>query len=109
MEEVTKKVTVEILRSNPGTDQEPLFKTYDIPLEGKSSVLNALNYIVENLDPTLGYYSSCRIGKCTGCAIVVNGENRLACTTPVKGDLRLEPLRKFKVIKDLVVEDSKKG
>ncbi len=108
MEEVTKKFTVEILRSKPGTDQEPRFTTYEVPLVGKCSILNALNYIAENLDPTLGYYSSCRIGKCTGCAIVVNGENRLACTTPVEGDLKLEPLKKFKIIKDLVVEDSKK-
>ena len=108
MEEVSKKVTVEILRSSSGPDQKPRFTTYEVPLVGKCSILNALNYISENLDPTLGFYSSCRIGKCTGCAIVVNGENRLACTTPVLGDLKLEPLRKFKIIKDLVVEDSKK-
>jgi len=108
MEKITKKVKVEISRSTAGSDQEHRFMTYEVPLVGKSSILNVLNYIVENLDPTLGYYSSCRIGKCTGCAIVVNGKNRLACTTPVEGDLKLEPLKKFKIIKDLVVENSKK-
>jgi succinate dehydrogenase/fumarate reductase iron-sulfur protein len=108
MEEVTKKVKVAILRSKPGTDEKQELKTYEVPLIGKSSILNVLNYISENLEPALGYYSSCRIGKCTGCAIVVNGKNRLACTTPVIGDLTLEPLKKFKIIKDLVVEDLKK-
>lgn len=108
MEEATKKVTVKILRSKSETDQKPEFATYEVLLAGKCSILNVLNYIADNLDPSLGYYSSCRIGKCNGCAIVANGKNRLACTTPVLGDLELEPLKRFKIIKDLVVETSKK-
>ena len=39
-----------------------------------------------------------------GCQVVVNGKVKLACTTPVVGNIVLEPLRRFKVIKDLVVE-----
>lgn len=108
MAEETKTVNVRILRSRPGSDQEPVYQAYEVSLVGKNSILNVLNYIAENLDPTLGYYSSCRIGKCTGCTIVVNGANKLACTTPVEGDITLEPLKRFKVIKDLVVDASEK-
>ena len=108
MGEETKTVSVRILRSSPGSDQEAGYQSYEVPLVGKNSILNVLTYIAENLDPTLGYYSSCRIGKCTGCSIVVNGSNKLACTTPVEGDIKLEPLKRFRVIKDLVVDASEK-
>jgi succinate dehydrogenase/fumarate reductase iron-sulfur protein len=104
MAEKVKKINVKILRSKPWEGKKPKYETYKVPLEGKSSILNVLNYIAENLDPTLGFYSSCRIGKCMGCQVMVNGKARLACTTPVAGNITLEPLRKFKVIKDLVVE-----
>ncbi len=102
-----KKIKVKILRSKPWEGKKAKYETYEVPLNGKMSVLNALAYVAENLDPTLGFYSSCRIGKCMGCQIVVNGKVKLACTTPVGGNMVLEPLRRFKVIKDLVVE--KKG
>jgi fumarate reductase (CoM/CoB) subunit B len=104
MVEKKKKIDVKILRSKPWEKNKPKFETYKVPIEGRMSILNVLNYIAENLDPTLGFYSSCRIGKCAGCQVVVNGKVRLACTTPVMGNITLEPLRKFKVIKDLVVE-----
>lgn len=107
MAEKVKKINVKILRSKPWEGKKPKYETYKVPFKGKSSILNVLNYIAENLDPTLGFYSSCRIGKCAGCQVVANGKVRFACTTLVEGDITLEPLRKFKVIKDLVVE--KKG
>jgi succinate dehydrogenase/fumarate reductase iron-sulfur protein len=104
MTEKTKEIDVKILRSKPWEGKNPEYKTYKVPLESKMSILNVLVYIAENIDPTLGFYSSCRIGKCAGCQVVVNGKVRLACVTLVEGDITLEPLRKFKVIKDLVVE-----
>ncbi len=108
MAQKTRKINVKILRFKPWEDKKPRFVTYKVHIHGKSSILNVLNYISENIDPTLGFYSSCRIGKCMGCQVVVNGKVRLACTTPVEGDIVLEPLRKFKVIKDLVVERREK-
>lgn len=104
MAEETKKVNVKVLRSRPWTGENPRYEAYHVRVDGKTSVLNVLNYVSENLDPTLGFYSSCRIGKCMGCQLVVNGRVKLACTTLVEGDIELEPLGKFKVIKDLVVD-----
>jgi fumarate reductase (CoM/CoB) subunit B len=104
MAENTKEINVKILRSKPWESKKSEYQTYNVPLESKMSILNVLVYIAENLDPTLGFYSSCRIGKCAGCQVVVNGKVRLAGVTLVEGDIILEPLRKFKVIKDLVVE-----
>jgi fumarate reductase (CoM/CoB) subunit B len=104
MAEEIKKVNVKILPSKPWEGGEPKYETCQVPLEGKTSVLNVLVYISENLDPTLGFYSSCRTVKCLGCHVVVNRKLKIACTTPVEGDIKVEPLRKFKVIKDLVVD-----
>ncbi len=108
MKETTKIVNVEVQRSKPWLDEKPSFVTYQVPLEGKTSVLNALTYISDNVDPTLGFYCSCRIGKCLGCSVVVNGEVKLACTTPVETDIRVEPLKNTRVIKDLVVGQKEK-
>ena len=104
----TKKINVKILRSKPWEGKKTKYETFKVPLEGKTSVLNVLNYIAENLDSTLAFYSSCRIGKCAGCQVVINGKVGLACSTLVKGDISLEPIRRGKVIKDLVVETKDK-
>jgi succinate dehydrogenase/fumarate reductase iron-sulfur protein len=104
MDEEKKSVSMTILRSKPGKTDEPAPETYQVPIEGKTSVLNALDYIFENLDPSLGYYSSCRIGKCMGCQVVVDGKVCFACTTLIRGDIKVEPLKNFKVIKDLVLD-----
>lgn len=108
MAEEKKSVNITILRTRPGKTDEPISETYQVPIEGKTSVLNALDYIFENLDPSLGYYSSCRIGKCMGCQVVVDGKVRFACTTLIQGDITVEPLKKFKVIKDLVLDRREK-
>jgi fumarate reductase iron-sulfur subunit len=61
-------------------------------------------------DPTLSYRFACRVGICGSCAMVVNGRPRWTCRTRVSevagddGQLRLEPLRNFTVVKDLAVE-----
>jgi succinate dehydrogenase/fumarate reductase iron-sulfur protein len=104
MDEV-KKITVECFRFNPEEDSEPTYKKYEIPFVEDSSVLDALRYIYENLDPSLAFYSSCRRGVCARCNIRVNGKPCLACGEKVMGDLRLEPVKTDKVIRDLKMDD----
>ena len=43
-------------------------------------MLDALNHIKDNLDGTLSYRWSCRMGICGSCGMMVNGEPKLACT-----------------------------
>jgi succinate dehydrogenase/fumarate reductase-like Fe-S protein len=97
-----KKIKVDIKRSSGAL--EGLETHFEVPLEEGMSVLNALEYISRNLDPTLAFYSSCRIGKCMGCVMKINGERGLACTTVVEGDIRLEPDDRSPLIRDLVVD-----
>ncbi|MEW6524415.1 MAG: 2Fe-2S iron-sulfur cluster-binding protein [Bacillota bacterium] len=97
-------VTVRVRRHNPGLEGEPYFQQYTVPLDRGATVLSVLRYIYEELDRSLAYYCSCRIGRCAGCHVSVNGKTRLACTTAVRGDLVLEPMPGYPVVKDLVVD-----
>ena len=102
-----KQFKIKILRYNPEKDKKPLWKNYDLDVEGDSTVLDVLNEIHWNIDGTLSFRRSCRSAICGSCAMKVNGRNILACETPVHGfkgkKLRIEPLPGFPIIKDLVV------
>jgi fumarate reductase iron-sulfur subunit len=71
-------------------------------------VLDGLNYVKDHLDGTLSYRWSCRMGICGSCGMTVNGEPKLTCATLLADyaprPVRVEPLRNFPVIRDLVVE-----
>lgn len=97
-----------IYRSQPGQGEEGRYQEYRVDVGTSWTVLDALGYIKGELDGTLTYRRSCRHGICGSCAMTINGHNRLACETQVK-DLKgerieLEPLRSFRVIRDLVVD-----
>ena len=85
--------------------QEGKYIEFEVPYIDRMTIMNALDYIQCNLDRSLSYYKSCRIGKCTGCLVDVNGKNKLACTTLVKEGMKIGPETKRKVIRDLVVEE----
>ena len=100
-----EKITVECFRFDPDKDAKPSFRKYEIPFIRDSSVMDVLEYIYESLDPSLAFYASCRRCICGRCNIKVNGKARLSCGELVTGDLKLEPTRPGKVIRDLKVED----
>lgn len=100
-----QNITVKVLRQDPTENGgKPEYQSYSVPLEQGATVLSVLRYISENVDRTLSYYRSCRIGKCAGCRMRINGKTHLACTTAVTGDIMLEPIKGYEVIKDLVVD-----
>ena len=90
---------------------------YDGPMHVTvSAVLDALNYTDDLYDiegkpaTRIRWECSCMQAMCGGCAMVINGVPALACATfadEVKGkELVLEPLSKFPVIADLIVDRS---
>ena len=70
--------------------------------------MSVLRELYETQDHSLAFYYSCRIGKCAGCQVKVNGKVRLACIEVVTGDIVLEPQPGYKVIRDLYVDKSQK-
>jgi fumarate reductase iron-sulfur subunit len=101
-----RTIKVRIARFNPATDSSPHYQTYDVPLEPRMTVMNVLDYIYENLDSSLAYFShnSCYRRVCARCNVAVNSKAGLSCHTEVSDDITLEPLPRFKVVRDLVVE-----
>ncbi len=101
-------ITLQVQRYRPEADVEPGFQEYEVPCREDWVVLDGLNYIKDQLDGTLSYRWSCRMGICGSCGMTVNGEPQLTCATFLAdyapGPLRVEPLRNFPVIRDLVVE-----
>ena len=104
-----KKVNVTVSRFDPEKDEAPYHQTFPVPLTEGMAVLQALDYIYENLDPTLSYYDHgiCAQGICKQCSARVNGKTELICQFQVVEDLLVEPLPKFAVVKDLVTEGRK--
>ncbi len=83
---------------------------YRVEAQESSTVLDLLNFIKENMDPTLSYRSMCRAGVCGTCAVMVNSKPILACSTKaleLGRELLIEPLQGFEVIRDLVVDHAR--
>ena len=101
-------IELEIFRYCPEKDAEPLFKSYQVPFREDWVVLDAINYIKDELDGTLSYRWSCRMGVCGSCGMMVNGEPKLTCSAFLRdyssGKIRVEPLQGFPVLRDLVFQ-----
>lgn len=91
-------MTVEVLRYNPENDQEPHLSSYQVPYDNQTSLLDALGYIKDKLEPSLSYRWSCRMAICGSCGMMVNNKPKLACKTFLRdysGHMRIEPLANF--------------
>jgi succinate dehydrogenase/fumarate reductase-like Fe-S protein len=111
VEKMTEKtVNVTISRFDPSVDPRPYSQTYTVPIVEGMAVLQVLDYIYDNLDSTLSYHDhgACAQGICKQCTMLINQKPSLMCQTMVKGDIFLEPIPKFKVVKDLVYEKGRK-
>ena len=105
---MAETIRLEVARYRPEEETEPTFETFEVPCRKDWVVLDALNYIKDRLDGTLSYRWSCRMGVCGSCGMMVNGEPKLTCATflthYLPGPVRVEPLRYFPVVRDLVIE-----
>ena len=103
-EKSLKGVILKITRWVPGQRENPFEQEYTVPWENGLTVLAALIWIRENLDPSLAFRFSCRFKHCGLCAMEINGKPGLACLIKVKEDMVVKPLPKLPVIRDLVVD-----
>jgi succinate dehydrogenase / fumarate reductase iron-sulfur subunit len=104
-----RDIVFRIRRYDPGKDSEPYYEDFMVPVPRGMVVLDGLWYIKENLDSSLAWRSSCRMGVCGSCAMLINGRPTLACNTQildvVSGNiLALAPLPNFDIIRDLTPE-----
>ncbi|MCZ6463504.1 MAG: succinate dehydrogenase iron-sulfur subunit [Proteobacteria bacterium] len=102
-----KTMKLVITRFDPDVDAVPRTQEYEIPVQPDWKVLDAVNFIKDEVDGTLSLRWSCRMAVCGSCGMMLNGEPKLTCKVALSdyGDeLLIEPLANFPVVRDLVVE-----
>ena len=103
-----ERIRLQVARYRPEQESEASFDDYEVPCPKEWVVLDGLNHVKDHIDGTLSYRWSCRMGICGSCGMLVNGEPKLTCATFLAdyapGPVRVEPLRNFPVIRDLIVD-----
>jgi succinate dehydrogenase/fumarate reductase-like Fe-S protein len=100
-------VSLKIFRYDPGTDQVPTYKTYQVPWSEGLLLLTAIKYVRDHLDDTLAFRDyCCGCSWCLSCMMTVDGKGMRTCSRPLKpGEtILVEPMRGLPVIKDLAVD-----
>ncbi|KXO13047.1 Succinate dehydrogenase iron-sulfur protein [Moritella sp. JT01] len=102
-----QSIKIDIMRYRPEMDDKPFTQTFELPYRADMSVLEALQYIKDNLDSTLSFRWSCRMAICGSCGLMVNGVPKLGCKVFLRDyypkTISLEPLANFPIERDLVV------
>ncbi|MEE1750398.1 MULTISPECIES: succinate dehydrogenase iron-sulfur subunit [unclassified Streptomyces] len=101
--------TFRIRRFNPEVSDEVQWQDFQIEIDPKERVLDALHKIKWDIDGTLTFRRSCAHGICGSDAMRINGKNRLACKTLIKDvnpekPITVEAIKGLTVLKDLVVD-----
>ncbi len=107
-----REVSLKIFRFNPEVDREPYYDRFDIAIDRGVTLLRALMYIKNTLEPRLTFRAFCRAGICGTCGVRLNGKPVLACKTQLwkefdrydTTELQVDPLDNFPVIRDLVID-----
>ncbi len=103
----TKTMKVTIARFDPDKDEVPRTQDYEVQVQSDWKVLDVINHIKDEIDPTVSHRWSCRMAVCGSCGMMVNGEPHLACKTFLRdyhpNKIRVEPLANFPIERDLVV------
>ncbi|WP_326797969.1 succinate dehydrogenase iron-sulfur subunit [Streptomyces sp. NBC_01808] len=101
--------TFRIRRFNPEAAAESYWEDFNVEIDPKERVLDALHKIKWDMDGTLTFRRSCAHGICGSDAMRINGRNRLACKTLIKDlapekPILVEPIKGLTVQKDLIVD-----
>ena len=103
-------VTLNVTRYRPEQEETPSAQSYSVPYREDWVVLDALNYIKDEVDGTLSFRWSCRMGVCGSCGMMVNGVPKLTCAAFLRDyypkEIRVEPLTNFPIIRDLIIDMS---
>ncbi len=99
--------TLRILRGRSGGKAR--FETYRVRLPERAYVLDAVEQIWAEQDPTLLFRRACHHASCGTCGARINGREALMCVTPLadfpeERPIQLEPLRNLPWYGDLLVD-----
>ncbi|MFJ9178829.1 succinate dehydrogenase iron-sulfur subunit [Streptomyces sp. NPDC102360] len=102
-------ITLRVRRFNSEVSDESNWQDFQLEMDPKERVLDALHKIKWEQDGTLTFRRSCAHGICGSDAMRINGKNRLACKTLLKDinpekPITVEAIKGLTVLKDLVVD-----
>ena len=114
-----KRIRLRVLRQDaPGT--KGYWQEFDVPWRPRMNVISALMEIQKNPRTTSGasvtpvaWECSCLEEVCGACTMLINGKVRQSCTAmvdqiaPDGQVITLEPMSKFPLVRDLVVDRSR--
>ena len=101
-------VTYIIRRQKAGGKQYD--ERFSVEVSPDEFVLDGIERIWAFQDRSLTFRHACHHATCGACGMLVNGVEKLTCITPIRdvtkngGTIKVEPLRNFPVISDLVVD-----
>ena len=96
-------IKLKVFRFDPEKEEKPTYQTFEIEADPMDRLLDCLNRIHWEQDPTLSFRMSCGHGVCGSDGMRINGICGLACQKLVKSfkeEVLIEPLPVFKVVKD---------
>jgi succinate dehydrogenase / fumarate reductase, iron-sulfur subunit len=87
------------------------FQDFAVEIDPGMVVLDALHRIQAREAQDLAVRWNCKAGRCGSCSVEINGRPKLACMTRMNSfapeeTIRVQPLRAFPVVKDLVPDVS---
>ncbi|ANU11342.1 succinate dehydrogenase iron-sulfur subunit [Planococcus antarcticus DSM 14505] len=116
MGEAAKTVIFEIERRN-STDEDSYWEKFELPYVMNMNVISALMEIrrnpvnIEGKKTTpVNWDMNCLEEVCGACSMVINGKARQSCTALVdqlEQPIRLQPMKTFPVVRDLVIDRSR--
>ncbi|PWV87844.1 succinate dehydrogenase / fumarate reductase iron-sulfur subunit [Paenibacillus cellulosilyticus] len=110
---VAAKTVKLIISRQDGPDAAPYTEEFEVPYRNNMNVISALMEIQRNPTKADGsgtapvcWESNCLEEVCGACSMVINGKPRQACSALIdklEQPIRLEPMRTFPVVRDLVI------
>ncbi len=104
----TWKVTFSIYRKKG--EALDYFQDFELEIDPDEYVLDGIEKIWFGYDKTLLFRHACHHSTCGACGMRVNNREKLTCITKIRdvthngGRIKVEPLRNFPVVSDLVVD-----
>src|SRR5579863_2649260 len=104
------EVSLQIFRYKEG--EPPHYDTFVVQVADTAFVIDAIDAVWATHDRSLTFRRACHHSSCGSCALRINGVEKLPCVTRLTDvwdghhPLRLDPLRNFPIVSDLVVDVS---
>ena len=101
---MAQTTTLAITRGRPGA--EPYVEEFSVPYHDGLTLLDAIVHVRRTSDPSLAVRFSCKANACKECSATIDGKPGFLCAIRAKpgATTTIEPLKKPRLIRDLVTE-----